>query len=119
MTAAQEARISLHVRGTDGSERVVSAVVDTGFTEEFSLPPAIIDALHLPSLRIDQATLADGTEINVAVHEASVLWDSHERPVTVHCLDGAPLIGMTLLMDHMLSIRVIPGGEVDVTPITE
>ncbi len=57
-------------------------------------------------------TLADGGVVGVDLYEGFVLWDNQDRRVIVHCLEGAPLIGMSLFVDHLLTIAVVDGGRV-------
>ena len=42
-----EGRIRLKVKGRQGREQEVEAVIDTGYTASLTLPPALINALGL------------------------------------------------------------------------
>ena len=48
VTVAREAVISLTVRGPNGQEQEIEAVIDTGFDGSLTSPPALITALGLP-----------------------------------------------------------------------
>ena len=115
VTGTREAVIWLKLRGTNGLEVEVQAVVDTGFLEFLALPPTWIEALALPQIRSDELVLANDQPLEVAGHTGVVVWDGRERSVIVHCLEGNPLIGMALLWDHLLSIQVTDGGPVTIT----
>lgn len=61
--------------------------------------------------------MADNSIIPVSRYEATILWDAQERIVLVHCLDGDPLIGMSLLRGSLTSIEVVPGGNVTIAQL--
>jgi clan AA aspartic protease len=117
VTALREAIISLRIRSPRGSGREIDTVLDTGFTGYLSLPRAQVVALSLPFFFSDDITLADGSLVTVDVHEAVVEWDGQERVVPVHCLEGTPLLGMSLLWDHLLALQAVDGGSVSISPV--
>ena len=90
----------------------VEAVIDTGFTGFLTLPSALATELGLPFLTNEPAFLADGSLVMFSVHDATVLWDGQPRRVYAHLADATPLVGMRMLDDHDLSIRVRDGGRV-------
>ena len=94
---ADEGRIRLKIRGRQGRELEVEAVVDTGFTASLTLPPALIAALDLRWQTVESFTLADGSECVFDVYEAKVEWDGKLRTVLVDEADADPLVGMRLL----------------------
>jgi len=114
-TTNREAIVRLRVRGSQEIE--VDAVLDTGFTEYLSLPPSLIATLGLPYVTLDRVMLADGSIIQSRVYEAAVLWDGRARLVSVHTAQGAPLIGVSLLYDHLLTVEVFDGGSVTIEPL--
>ena len=93
----------------------VQFVVDTGFTGELTLPPAICAALALPFVRAQPAGLADGTPVQLDVYELRLLWDGQERFAEVLAMEGTPLVGMTLLNGCDVHLRVGSGGFVHIT----
>jgi clan AA aspartic protease len=115
VTPDREAIVRLRVRGSQEVE--VDAVLDTGFTEFLSLPPALIAALALPYVTLDRVMLADGSIVQCRVYEAEVDWEGRLRVVSVHAAQGAPLIGMSLLYDHLLTIEVVNGGALTIEPL--
>ena len=75
VTVAREAVISLTVRGPNGQEQEIEAVIDTGFNGSLTLPLAIITTLGIPWRRRGRALLADGNESVFEIYEATVIWD--------------------------------------------
>jgi clan AA aspartic protease len=116
VTASREAIVRLELRGPR-SAVVTDAVIDTGFTDFLSLPLSLVTALGLAYLQTDKVFLADGSEIAVDQYEVTVIWDGQRRDVIAHCLEGSPLIGMSLLYDHLLTMEVVSGGPVSIDRI--
>jgi clan AA aspartic protease len=117
ITPALEAVVRVELHGTGGLKANVDAVIDTGFTDFLALPTSWITALALSYLQTDRVVLADGSDIAVDQYECTVIWEGHPRAVIVHCLEGTPLIGMSLLYDHLLTMQVVTGGVVTITPV--
>ena len=105
------------VRGPAGAERRVSAGVDTGFTGALTLPSTLVRELSLAYLIEQRALLADGREVVVNVHEATVVWDGRARQVRVLATGGTPLVGMALLHGYELSMQVVTGGAVRIAEL--
>lgn len=113
-----EAVVRLGVRGQRGKEIEVDAIVDTGFTECLSLPRSIVKALALTPTGLDEMALADDQVAQVESYKGAVSWNGQERRITVHCLEGTPLLGMSLLSGHRLTLDAIPNGPVTITTLT-
>jgi clan AA aspartic protease len=111
VNAHREAIVCLTVRGPQAQDEV-EAVVDTGFSGYLTLPLALIATLDLPFRRPGRAVLADGSETLFDVYEAEVAWDERPRRVFVDAADTDPLVGMALLEDHELTVRVVNEGDV-------
>ena len=92
----------------------VEFVLDSGFTGVTTLAPAACAALALPFLRLQPAGLADGSPLLLEVYQVTLLWDGEEREVEVLALEGAPLIGMTLLEDSDVRFQGREGGFVSI-----
>ncbi len=112
MNSAYEAVVSLPLRGPAGETREVDAVVDTGFTRFLTLPSAIAAELGLGFRGVNRVILADGSEATLEVYGVTVLWDSQPREIVAYVSDTTPLIAMSLLRRHNLSIDVEDGGRV-------
>ena len=112
VNAAYEPVVSLTVQGPSGQGPEIEAVIDTGFSEFLTLPPALVAGLGLPPVTSASAVLADGSEVTFDVYGVTVLWDGQTRDVVAYAADATPLIGMRLLDRHNLSIDVEDGGRV-------
>jgi len=114
---ALEPVIPLLLRGPEGGQLQVDAVVDTGFTDYVCVPPSCVEALDLPHVDVTMAFLADGTRVSVDLYECVVAWCGQERRVVAHCIEGNPLVGMALLERSVLRVEVVSGGTVSITPL--
>jgi len=108
----REAVIRLPLRSSQGREEAVEVVVDTGFNGHLTLPPSLIESLGLPFRRLGRAVLGDGSAVTFDIHEAVILWDGQLRRIPVDAADTDPLLGMSLLFGHEVSMQVIDGGSV-------
>ena len=112
-----EGIIPLVVFGAGGTRQEMQAVVDTGFTDQLTLPPRIVNSLGLTWLGTEEGVLADGSVEVFQVYSTSVIWDGETRLVEVDAIDADPLVGMKLLSRHLLQIDVVPGGDVTIAPL--
>lgn len=112
VTSDKEAVVRLPVFGPNGQRHEVSAILDTGYTEYLTLPPAAILALKLPYVYSLPMVLADGSSIRVRVFDAIVRWIGQDRSIPIQETDGDVLLGMSLLYGSRLLVDVLDGGEV-------
>lgn len=112
VNAHREALVSLLLRGAQGEERTIEAVIDTGYNGFLTLAPDLIELLGLPFLRSSRAMLGDGSIVEFDIHEAIVVWNNRLRRIPVDAADASPLLGMGLLYGHGLNIEVIEDGNV-------
>ena len=112
VNASLEAVVPLSLRGPRGQTREVDAVRDTGYSGSLTLPPSLVAELELPYVLTSRATLADDTEVGFSVYLVTALWDSRPRHIEADAVGSTPLVGMSLLDDHNLSIQVRNGGRV-------
>ena len=117
VTADREAVIRLKVRGPQGQEQEIEAVIDTGFTGFLTLPPALIASLGLPWRGFGEAVLGDGSLHTFDVYRASVDWDGQERTIEADAADTEPLVGMGLIYGYELRIAAVDGGPVTIDPL--
>lgn len=96
----------------------VTAIVDTGFTGELTLPGVLIDELELEYDAEVDAIRADGTVVRADTYVGIVEWDGVGRSTTVVAGEGAVLLGMLLMAGHILTVEIVEGGPVRVE-ITE
>jgi len=112
-----QALVALTLRGPSGAHRAVSALVDTGFSEFLALPESLITDLGLPYVDTHLAILADNSLVEAHVCECQVLWGDEYRDVLAHQMAGGPVIGMSLLRGHRLTVDVIEGGDVTISAL--
>ena len=112
VNANYEPVISLPVQGPAGQAREIDVVIDTGYNGYLTLPPVLVAELGLPVLGDGEATLADGSEAAFDVYGVTALWDGQPRYVETDAVGSTPLVGMSLLDEHDLSIQVRNGGRV-------
>jgi hypothetical protein len=55
--------------------------------------------------------------VQLAAYPLDILWDGIRRDVTAMEAENDPLIGMTLLEGHRLTIDAIDGGPVTIEPL--
>lgn len=114
--------LNLHImlplifRLSGGPDFSIDFVVDTGFTNFLTLPPAAVAALGLPFLYDLPITLANNSQDVVAVHAATILWHGIERDVRVFATGKRPLLGTALLAGDELATRFVDGATVVVNP---
>jgi clan AA aspartic protease len=114
VNANLEATIRLIVRGAQGQEHEIEAVIDTGFTGSLTLPAERIAAPGLTWRGHAQAELAGGSPHLFDVYAATVLWDDQARMVEIDATDTNPLVGMGLLHGYDVRIQVVDGGRVTI-----
>ena len=107
VTSDREAVVPVKVRGKAGQQEDFSAVLDTGFTEYLTLSRETIARLSLRHVHTAQVVLGDGSEVQVPVYRAEVLWHGQWRLIYVHETAGGALVGMSLLYGSVLKIRVL------------
>jgi predicted aspartyl protease len=89
----------------------LEAVVDTGFNGSLAFSGQTA-SLGLTWLYRQQGMLADGTVQVFDVYEGTGIWDGQARMVDVDEVDTDQLLGMAMLLDHELRIKVVNGGDV-------
>jgi clan AA aspartic protease len=119
VTRGYEAVVPIRVLGPTGQLKDLMVTIDTGFTEELSLPGAIVEELGLEFADFTNARLAGDAPVRIPLHHAVVIWDGEPRAVLVHCMEGNPLIGMHLLHQQLLTVQVVRDGAVTVEPLEQ
>ena len=113
-----EAIIRLTLRAATGATQEIDAIIDTGFTGDLTLPPALIRRLNLPWKGRGQALLADGGMHTFDEYVGTASWNGQSLTVEVSSADTNPLVGMGLLRGHRLSMDVIENGAVTIEALT-
>ena len=117
VSADLEPNLIIALLGVDNTIVEVDCAIDTGFTEEMTLPPDIIEALGLPINKQVELTLADETIYVGTTYVARLRWYDQIRNIEVISVDADPLIGMKLLAGSNLSIDAEPGGAVIISEL--
>jgi clan AA aspartic protease len=112
-----EAVLAISIFGADGVAQEINAVIDTGYSGFLALPTALLISLGCRLSGSAQLTLADGSEINSDVYEATILWEGHPLKLRVDALEAESLVGMALLKGYDIQIRAAVDGPVTITPI--
>lgn len=107
----QQAMIEISVQGSQQTIRI-DATIDTGYNGFLTLPPYVINLLHLPWLTDSRVILANGEEESVGVHAATIIWDGAPRRLLIDAADNTPLIGMALMGGYELNIQNVDNGAV-------
>ena len=95
----------------------IEFVVDSGFTDYLTLPPAAVEAIGLPFLYDLPINLANDSDVTVPVYQATILWHGIERDVRVFATGRRPLLGTRLLAGHEVVIQFGENGLVTVDPL--
>jgi clan AA aspartic protease len=111
-----EAVVQVMIRGPQ-SEVEIDAIVDTGFNGALTLPPDVIATLGLHLQSRAPGMLADGSESSFDIYEALIFWSGRILRIPVGSADAEPLLGMSLLYGHDLTIQVVESGAVAIHEI--
>ena len=114
VSTSREATISLVVTNENRQTKLITAVIDTGYTGFLSLPSEIISELNLSWTGIDRGTLGDGSEVTFEVYAAKIIWDGEYRDIPINEAETDPLVGMSLLYGYDLHIQAVEGGSVTI-----
>jgi clan AA aspartic protease len=113
-TMRRQATLPITLRLPGQPDFTIEFVVDTGFSEDLTLPVAAVAAMGLPLLFRRSVGLADGSAVTMAIHSAKILWDGVERQVSVLATGRRPLLGTMLLDEQELRVRFHEGDLVSV-----
>ena len=92
-------------------------VIDTGFTGELTLPQPAVSALGLPFVYDQAITLANDSDVEIPVHQATIVWQGSERFVHVLATGNRPLLGTALLAGCELLAQFAENGLVTIDNI--
>lgn len=117
VTADREAVISIQILDAAGKPTDIDAVIDTSFNGYMTLPLATIRKHVLTLYGTRTVTLGDGTQAMLDIYRAAFLWMGQPHTVQVLAAEGGALIGMAFLYGCDVSLRILDGGPVTITPI--
>lgn len=105
-------KVSFCLTGNSRVER--EFVIDTGFTGFLTLPRREIETLGLDFSHRTSAYLADGSEIQIPIYDAGILWNGRGIDVRVLGTGQRPLLGTALLENHALWVQFAEFGAVEI-----
>lgn len=106
------ALLPITLRLPNRSDLTIDFVVDNGFTGFITLPSQAIIALGLPFVESIPANLADDSEIQIPVYEATILWNGEATEVRVLATGRRPLLGTALLRGQEFVAQFVENGLV-------
>ncbi len=112
VNANLEATVRISLRGHQGDEKVVEAVIDTGFSGFLTLPSYLVKELGLTFHKRGQAELGDGSTVVFDTYEAVILWNGRARRIAIDAAEVDPLLGVRLLYGYEISVEMIEDGDV-------
>jgi clan AA aspartic protease len=112
-----EAIASLRLIGRQGQVEAISAVVDTGFTGELTLPPSAMRDFNYNQFGTYEITLSDGSTVEVQVFEGLIDWFGKKQSILVLQTDSDALLGMKLMRDCRLTMDIVPDGPFTIVPL--
>ncbi|MEW6610979.1 MAG: clan AA aspartic protease [Patescibacteria group bacterium] len=90
----------------DGGTIELSALIDTGFDGELTLPFSLVEKFKLPLIETSWVELADGKISQVRVYRAAIQWFNVKRSVSAFTTGSSEiLIGTELLRANSLIIN--------------
>ena len=107
-----EAVAEFRIYDSAGRNYKISAVIDTGFSEELSLAPVHVAGLGLPLKTVKRIRMANGAEEMVGFYEADIFWMGNRKTIEVCCTGDEALIGMSLLFLNRLDMYIAPHGQI-------
>lgn len=113
-----EAIIRFMVRGANGRDQEIEAIIDTGFTGFLTLPSEIIASLGFTRIGSQPSILGDGSLQLFDVYEGTVMWDGRARTVDTDAAEVTPLVGMGMMQGYDLHIEVVEGGTVTIEELS-
>lgn len=116
VSAELEAAIPIAVIDSNGDPVPLEGVIDTGFSGYLTLPNEILERIGGVWLGREDGILADGNVVEFDVFRVMIQWRDQLRVLEVQASDSAPLLGMSLLHQNILTIQVISNGVVTISP---
>ena len=117
VTTGGKAIVRLDFLDSNGTSHTIPMVLDTGFTGHVSLPERYVDRLGLAMRTSTQGHLANGEFIEIPTGFATIIWRNDHRQIRVLQLGTEPLVGMSFLWNHRITIDAVPTGAVSIAPL--
>jgi clan AA aspartic protease len=111
-----EAVVAVKIRGPNGQVAQIETLVDTGFNDQMTLPPWVVEMLALAFRHEASYTFADGVKSATRVFEGEIEWHGTWNSVPIVEIESDPLLGMVMMQGCRLNIDVVDGGSVEISP---
>jgi clan AA aspartic protease len=92
-------------------------VIDTGFNGYLTLPPQALNAMNFTPRANTPARLADGSQVLLSIHLATIVWDNVEKIVPILASGNKPLLGTAMMKGYHLEIDFEDNGLVSLEQI--
>ena len=109
--------IPVEFRRPDSPGFSIEFIVDTGFTDQITLPSETVKELRLPLLSLVPVDLADGSTVELRMHSATILWGGFEKEIRVFATGQRPLLGTALLDGFDLFVQFRESGLVSINAL--
>jgi clan AA aspartic protease len=114
--ASGEVVVGIVVRGPKGQARV-EALVDTGFTDQLTLPKWVVERLGLDYQTETLYRLADGSQAATRIFMGQLDWHGTWRKIVVVEVENDALLGTGAMMGCALHVEMKDGGRVEICPL--
>ena len=111
--------ISLLILDVDGYEREIEARIDTGFSDDLTLPRSGIARLGLKRVDRSNYRIGDNSTATFSAYAAIIRWQGELRQIIVLESEVSPVLGVGLLWGNNLSVDFRRGGEVSITELED
>lgn len=111
--------VDLLILDVDGYERPIEARIDTGFSDDLTLPRSVIARLGLKRLDRSNYRIGDNSTATFSTYAATVRWQGELRQIIVLESEVSPVLGVGLLWGNNLSVDFRHDGDVRVTELED
>ena len=109
--------LSLEIQDGNGNWQTLTFVLDTGFTGFIAIPERYVRQLILTLDETDMAASATEQSVTLPSGYARIVWFGQQRTVRVLQAGTHPLLGMSLLWNHRITVDAVANGAVTVAPL--
>ncbi len=103
----------------DGTPRTIEARIDTGFSDDLTLPGAVISRLGLQRLDRANYRIGDDRTVTFDTYVARIVWHDLIRRIIVLESEVSPVVGVGLLWGSNLSVDFRHGGDVTIRELED
>ena len=111
--------VDLVILGADGHEWAIEARIDTGFSDDLTLPRSAIAQLGLTRLDRSNYRIGDSSTKTFITYAATIRWQGELRRIIALESEVLPVLGIGLLWGNNLSVDFRHGGDVIITELED